>query len=69
MADNMPHLPGSKPGDWPEDFPHENGNYMCRCYRCKVMFYGHKRRVACKVCISGSAPAVGVQNTGGTSND
>jgi len=36
--------------DWPEDFSHENGNYMCRCYKCGEIFRGHKRRVMCKVC-------------------
>jgi hypothetical protein len=36
--------------DWTEDFPHENGNYMCRCCVCKRLFAGHKRRVVCKTC-------------------
>jgi len=36
--------------DWPEDFPHENGNYMCRCFDCKEEFIGHKRRVTCWSC-------------------
>lgn len=36
--------------DWPEDFPHENGQYMNTCYLCKNTFIGHKRRVVCKVC-------------------
>jgi hypothetical protein len=37
-------------GDWPEDFAHENGEYMCRCVHCEHIFFGHKRRVSCKVC-------------------
>ena len=36
--------------DWKEDFVHENGNYVCQCYKCKEYFYGHKRRVECKIC-------------------
>lgn len=37
-------------GDWPEDFPHENGNYYCHCLRCGSQFVGYKRRLECKVC-------------------
>lgn len=36
--------------DWPEDFQHENGQYMCRCHKCENTFIGYKRRVTCKVC-------------------
>lgn len=36
--------------DWTEDFERENGNYTCKCARCKETFNGHKRRVLCKVC-------------------
>lgn len=36
--------------DWEEDFEHENGDYECRCVTCKLMFYGHKRRVVCRAC-------------------
>jgi len=36
--------------DWPEDFEHENGNYMCNCSTCGKRFFGHKRRVTCKLC-------------------
>lgn len=36
--------------DWPEDFPHENGQYMNTCHVCKNTFIGHKHRVVCKVC-------------------
>lgn len=38
------------PRNWSEDFEHENGNYACVCHSCDHTFYGHKRRVACKVC-------------------
>lgn len=37
--------------DWPEDFEHENGNYMCSCGTCKETFMGHKRRITCKKCV------------------
>ena len=36
--------------NWTEDFSHENGNYMNNCIRCNDDFFGHKRRVICKVC-------------------
>ena len=36
--------------DWPEDFSHENGNYLCRCFYCNRVFTGHKRRVVCREC-------------------
>ncbi len=36
--------------DWPEDFEHENGNYMNTCTTCANTFMGYKRRVTCKVC-------------------
>ena len=39
-----------KEKDWPEDFPHENGMYYCRCVHCKEQFIGYKRRVVCKEC-------------------
>ena len=38
------------PGNWGEDFSHENGDYECRCVHCGNTFYGHKRRVTCKRC-------------------
>jgi hypothetical protein len=37
-------------GDWPEDFAHDNGNYMCHCVTCLNYFTGYKRRIICKVC-------------------
>ncbi len=45
-------------GDWPEDFSHENGNYMCQCCICKATFVGHKRRVICKLCDKGDIELV-----------
>ena len=38
------------PCDWPEDYTGENGTYSCMCAECKTQFFGHKRRVVCKVC-------------------
>ena len=38
------------PGDWTEDFPYENGKYVCMCCVCQETFLGHKRRVVCKLC-------------------
>lgn len=38
------------PRDWEEDWAHNNGQYLCRCMWCKLMFMGHKRRVTCRVC-------------------
>lgn len=38
------------PGDYPEDFAGENGNYENRCCSCREIFYGHKRRLVCKRC-------------------
>jgi hypothetical protein len=37
-------------GDWTEDFNHENGQYLCLCFKCGKNFIGHKRRVECKEC-------------------
>jgi hypothetical protein len=38
------------PHDWPEDWPHENGDYECRCCMCNARFVGYKRRVVCRSC-------------------
>lgn len=46
----------SRPRDWPEDFPHDNGMYMCKCSVCGEQFTGHKRRVVCKVCANKPKP-------------
>lgn len=35
---------------FPEDFEHENGNYLCRCNVCGHAFQGYKRRAVCRVC-------------------
>lgn len=43
------------PRDWPEDFSHENGNYINGCLACGHAFKGHKRRVTCKVCANPKA--------------
>ncbi len=43
-------LIAATPLDWPEDFYHENGNYVCHCCYCKEQFRGYKRRVVCKKC-------------------
>ena len=43
-------IPGESAHDWVEDFTHENGNYQRRCCDCDTPFYGHKRRVVCRVC-------------------
>ena len=36
--------------NWKEDYKHENGNYLNKCYRCSQYFLGHKRRPICKEC-------------------
>ena len=36
--------------DWPEDFEHENGKYLNKCYLCQNFFLGHKKRIRCKKC-------------------
>src|SRR6056297_361076 len=48
----LPHVMPSfdSPKNWTEDYKHENGNYVCRCSKCKEYFYGHKRRPLCKKC-------------------
>lgn len=37
-------------GNWTEDYSHENGNYLCKCFQCNENFVGHKRRIICKKC-------------------
>lgn len=44
------------PGNWPEDFGHENGFYSNTCTYCKRVFFGHKRRVVCRLCAMPSEP-------------
>ena len=51
----------ASPRDWTEDFAHENGSYMYRCFTCGSQFFGYKRRVTCRVCaqpepVAGAAP-------------
>ena len=38
------------PQNWTEDYTHENGKYMNICTFCERKFFGHKRRVVCKLC-------------------
>lgn len=47
-----------------EDYPHENGNYVNTCFKCKSDFMGHKRRIACKDCYN---PIKGVNDGWGVS--
>ena len=35
---------------FPEDYNHENGQYVNKCFGCNKFFMGHKRRVTCKSC-------------------
>ena len=52
------------PKNFPEDYPGENGNYICKCCKCKENFYGYKRRVICKECqeVETSEEVVQVEN-------
>lgn len=44
------------PHDWQEDFiDTDNGRYECKCVHCGSEFYGHKRRVSCKLCTVAAA--------------
>jgi len=36
--------------NWLEDFDHDNGCYENACVSCRATFFGHKRRVTCKIC-------------------
>lgn len=36
--------------NFPEDYAHENGNYINKCHSCGFYFKGHKRRITCKMC-------------------
>lgn len=48
--------------DWPEDFVHENGEYMNTCHSCGETFIGYKRRVTCKVCATAPATLEDMQH-------
>lgn len=48
--DDTAKIPLDDSRNWTEDYPHENGSYMCRCCECQRVFYGHKRRVVCRDC-------------------
>lgn len=56
MSSNAKVIWSSGPRDWTEDFDYENGNYMGKCFRCSETFFGHKRRVTCKLCANGITP-------------
>lgn len=43
------------PGNWPEDFEHENGNYENICAKCEEKFMGYKHRMVCKACFTTAA--------------
>lgn len=46
------------PGDFVEDFGHENGMYQHICHNCKEKFIGYKRRITCKICELTNRPKV-----------
>jgi len=54
---------GSPERNWPEDFEHENGNYVNKCGGCGEYFKGHKRRVRCKLCDSSQDMSTDTQDT------
>ena len=67
LADTVSRPARSEPGkwlrdtttderSWHEDSGHENGNYYNTCCHCLRSFFGHKRRVICKVCSTESPP-------------
>lgn len=43
-------MTGGEVNDWPEDAPHENGQYFNKCLSCDGDFIGHKRRRICRKC-------------------
>ena len=49
--------------DWPEDFAHENGQYVNKCIRCRESFIGHKRRATCKRCDTHGGQVSGIEET------
>jgi len=46
---------------FPEDYAGGEGKYECICCNCKGSFYGHKRRIVCKVCRTSPTPAERVE--------
>lgn len=40
------------PGNWTEDYDHDNGQYLNGCAQCGNTFLGHRNRRICKVCAS-----------------
>lgn len=59
LSENERHMRqiNSFAGNWIEDFPAENGNYLNFCPDCQRYFLGHKRRVTCKLCAQSSTPS------------
>jgi ABC-type transport system involved in cytochrome c biogenesis ATPase subunit len=49
-AEPVHHRLAGSAHSWPQDYPHENGNYESVCLSCGVHFLGHKRRIICQVC-------------------
>ena len=43
-------LPMDAAWNWPEDYEHENGQYIHKC-SCGRTFHGYKRRQKCKLCV------------------
>lgn len=48
IAGVMPSF--DSPKNWVSDYNQENGNYTCKCYKCKELFFGNKHRILCKEC-------------------
>ncbi len=42
----------ANPKNWEEDYPDENGCYQNRCMVCGELFFGHKYRRICKICLT-----------------
>lgn len=50
LIDNFQMHVNNQERNWKEDFHLENGNYMNKCMYCSEAFFGHKRRVVCRLC-------------------
>lgn len=66
MASDTEETTTREERSWPEDFGSENGNYVCQCCKCELLFTGHKRRVICKVCVQVGEPGPNTQVSNGT---
>lgn len=51
--------------DWTEDAALENGNYQNQCANCDLLFIGHKRRAACKMCAAPQVKETAIPLTNG----